>query len=87
MLVEGLPYPTALLISPDGNVYISIHGAYSAPGTGAILRFKSLAERKRLQIGRRLYRVENPGHIHPCQPVSTATRPVRFNVAVPPAVF
>ncbi len=48
VLVEGLPYPTALLIGPDGSVYISIHGAYSAPGTGAVLRFKSLAERKRL---------------------------------------
>ena len=30
------------------NVYISIHGAYSAPGTDTVLRFKGLAERKRL---------------------------------------
>jgi hypothetical protein len=44
ILVEGLPYPTALLINSDDQMYISIHGAFSPPGSGAVLQFKDLAQ-------------------------------------------
>lgn len=50
VLVEGLPYPTALLITPDQRVYMSIHGAYSSPQTGAVLEFDGLVGRARSQV-------------------------------------
>lgn len=49
VLVEGLPYPTALLITSDERVYVSIHGAFSSPQTGAVLRFDHLVQRGRRQ--------------------------------------
>jgi DNA-binding beta-propeller fold protein YncE len=43
VLVEALPYPTAMLLGPDGSLYLSIHGAFSPPGSGEVLRFDNLA--------------------------------------------
>jgi hypothetical protein len=45
VLVEGLPFPTALLIDDDDRVYISVHGAFSSPGSGLVLRFDDLEQR------------------------------------------
>ncbi len=45
VLVEGLPFPTALLIDDDNRVYISVHGAFSSPGSGLVLRFDDLEQR------------------------------------------
>ena len=42
VLVEGLPYPSALLIGPDDSLYISINGAFSFTRNGAVLRFDNL---------------------------------------------
>lgn len=50
VLVEGLPSPTALLITLDEQVYISIHGAYSLPGSGAVLRFDDLVRWEQGQL-------------------------------------
>ena len=44
-LVQGLPFPTALLIDGEDRVYISVHGAFSAPNSGLVLRFDDLANR------------------------------------------
>ena len=41
VLVERLPFPTALLIHQN-SVYISVNGAFSGPGTGLVLRFDDL---------------------------------------------
>ncbi|GAF86392.1 unnamed protein product, partial [marine sediment metagenome] len=49
VLAGGLPYPTALLITPDQREYISIHGAYSSPQTGAVLEFDGLVGRAQSQ--------------------------------------
>lgn len=38
VLIEELPYPTALLLAPDDSLYLTVHGAYSAPGSGAVVR-------------------------------------------------
>jgi len=46
VVVEGLPFPTALLIDGDDQIYVSVHGAFSAPGSGQILQFTDLANRK-----------------------------------------
>ncbi len=43
LLVEGLPFPTALLIDGEDRIYISVHGAFSPPDTGSVLRFDDLA--------------------------------------------
>jgi hypothetical protein len=43
VLVEALPYPTAMLFGPDDSLYLSIHGAFSPSGSGAVLRFDKLA--------------------------------------------
>ena len=43
-LVEGLPYPAAMLFGPDDSLYLSIHGAFSPPGSGVVLRFHDLAQ-------------------------------------------
>jgi glucose/arabinose dehydrogenase len=43
ILVQGLPFPTALLIDGDERLYISIRGAFSQPGRGEIVRFDDLA--------------------------------------------
>ena len=45
VLVEGMPFPTALLIDGDDRIYISVHGAFSAPNAGLVLRFDDLAQR------------------------------------------
>ncbi len=45
LLITGLPYPTGIIIAPDGSLYLSIHGAYSAAGTGRVLRYADLVER------------------------------------------
>ena len=44
VLVEGLPFPTALLIDGQDRVYISVHGAFSSPSSGLVLRFDNLAQ-------------------------------------------
>jgi hypothetical protein len=46
LLIAGLPYPTALLINPNDQLYISINGAFSPPGSGAVLAFNSLTEQQ-----------------------------------------
>lgn len=38
VLIEKLPFPTALLIDDQDTVYISVHGAFSPPGTGLVVR-------------------------------------------------
>ena len=44
-LVEGLPFPTALLIDPADRIYVSVHGAFSSPESGVVMRFNRLAAR------------------------------------------
>ena len=46
VLITGLPYPIGIVIAPDDNLYLSIHGAYSEAGTGRVLRFDDLAQRE-----------------------------------------
>lgn len=38
VVLERLNYPTALLFSPAGDLYLTVNGAFSKPGEGAILR-------------------------------------------------
>lgn len=45
VLVEGLPFPTALLIDGDDRIYISVHGAFSSPNSGLVVRFDDLTQR------------------------------------------
>lgn len=45
VLVERLPFPTALLIDAEDRIYVSIRGAFSAPETGLVVRFDRLADR------------------------------------------
>jgi hypothetical protein len=49
VLVEGLPYPTALLFGPAHSLYISINGAFCPPHRGAVLRFDNLVPQRRGQ--------------------------------------
>jgi hypothetical protein len=42
VLVEGLPYPTALLINTKNEIYLTINGAFSPPASGAVLYFAKL---------------------------------------------
>jgi hypothetical protein len=44
-LVEGLPFPTALLIDGEDRIYVSVHGAFSSPKSGVVVRFNHLTER------------------------------------------
>jgi hypothetical protein len=37
-IASGLNFPTGLAVGPDGNVYVSVNGFASAPGTGKVLR-------------------------------------------------
>lgn len=46
VLIENLPFPTALLIDARDRVYISVHGAFSAAGSGLVVRIHDLAERE-----------------------------------------
>ncbi|MBE3037795.1 MAG: hypothetical protein IMZ62_03125 [Chloroflexi bacterium] len=45
VLVEGLPYPTALLFGAEDSQYVSVHGAFSSTNSGRVIRF-GLADRK-----------------------------------------
>lgn len=45
VLVQGLPFPTALLIDNEDRIYISVRGAFSSPSSGLVLRFDDLAWR------------------------------------------
>jgi len=45
VLVDHIPFPTALLIDSSDRAYISVHGAFSAPGSGFISRFDDLVDR------------------------------------------
>lgn len=45
VLVQGLPFPTALLIDGQDRIYISVHGAFSPPNSGLVLRFDDLTRR------------------------------------------
>jgi hypothetical protein len=45
VLVQDLPFPTALLIDGQDRIYISVHGAFSPPNSGLVLRFDDLARR------------------------------------------
>ncbi len=44
VLVERMPFPTALLIDDEDRIYVSVHGAFSAPNSGLVLRFDDLAQ-------------------------------------------
>jgi len=46
LLIEGLPYPTALLINANDQLYISINGAFSPPGSGAVVSFSNLTQQQ-----------------------------------------
>ena len=37
VLLEGLPFPTDVLVESDGTIYVTVHGAYSEAGQGMIL--------------------------------------------------
>lgn len=37
VLIEGLPFPTDVLVESDGTIYVTVHGAYSEPGQGMVL--------------------------------------------------
>ena len=43
VLVEGLPFPTALLIDDQDRGFVSVHGAFSSPESGLVIRFDDLA--------------------------------------------
>jgi hypothetical protein len=45
VLVDDIPFPTALLIDKSDHVYVSVHGAFSASGSGLIAQFEDLATR------------------------------------------
>jgi hypothetical protein len=45
ILVEDLPFPTALLIDGEDRIYVSVHGAFSSPKSGSVVRFDQLTER------------------------------------------
>ncbi len=45
VLVQDLPFPTALLIDNQDRIYISVRGAFSPPNSGLVLRFDDLAQR------------------------------------------
>lgn len=36
LLLTEIPYPTAMAFSPQGDLYLAVNGAFSAPGEGAI---------------------------------------------------
>lgn len=38
VLLDRLPYPTALLAAPNGDLFVSISGAFSPPESGAVVR-------------------------------------------------
>ncbi|GGM93106.1 hypothetical protein GCM10007092_02820 [Thermus composti] len=38
VVVEGLPFPTALAIAPSGDLYVTVNGV-GAPGSGAVWKF------------------------------------------------
>ncbi len=42
VLVEGLPFPTALLIDDQDRGFVSVHGAFSSPESGIVIRFDDL---------------------------------------------
>ncbi len=44
VLVERLPFPTALLIDAEDRIYVSIRGAFSSPESGVVVRFDHLVE-------------------------------------------
>ncbi|GMQ98894.1 MAG: hypothetical protein BMS9Abin17_1426 [Acidimicrobiia bacterium] len=45
VVVKNLPFPTALLVDDTDRIYISVHGAFSAPGAGLVVRFDGLSAR------------------------------------------
>ena len=45
VLIDRLPFPTALLIDGEDRIYVSIRGAFSPPESGVVVRFDDLAER------------------------------------------
>jgi hypothetical protein len=49
VLVEKLPYPTALLFGPDERLYISLHGAFSPAQSGVVARFDNLVSQRQGQ--------------------------------------
>lgn len=38
VLLDRLPYPTALLAAPNGDLFVSLSGAFSPPESGAVVR-------------------------------------------------
>ena len=45
VLIDHIPFPTALLIDSSDRAYISVHGAFSEQGSGLVARFDDLATR------------------------------------------
>lgn len=45
VLIDRLPFPTALLIDAEDRIYVSIRGAFSPPESGVVVRFDDLAAR------------------------------------------
>jgi hypothetical protein len=45
VLIDRLPFPTALLVDAGDRIYVSIRGAFSPPESGVVVRFDDLAER------------------------------------------
>jgi hypothetical protein len=43
VVLDRLNYPTAMLFSPAGDLYIAMNGAFTAPRQGTILRVPCLA--------------------------------------------
>lgn len=44
VLADGLAHPTALLIAPNDDIYVSVGGAFSGPQSGSVVRFDGLAD-------------------------------------------
>jgi hypothetical protein len=43
IVLDRLSYPTAMLFSPTGDLYIAVNGAFTAPGQGSILKVACFA--------------------------------------------
>jgi sugar lactone lactonase YvrE len=43
-LLDELPYPTAMLVGPEDDIYISINGAFSPGQVGQVIRYPGLVK-------------------------------------------
>ncbi len=49
VLVEDIPYPTSMLFGPNDSLYVSVHGAFSPPHSGVVVRFDGLVSQRQEQ--------------------------------------